>query len=619
MKKIALISDGWKRLITYAWVDGIMKRIRELDADIALYQYNCYGNWSKDALYNIGEYNIYNLPDLTEFDGIVLDCSNIIDEQQRENTIQRLRKSGVPVVTIDCEVEGFYYVGANNGVPIRELMHHLYKEHGCRSFVFAGGPADAFSNQGREQAYRECIEEFGLSIEENPVYSGDYDFETGVAYMKMYGEKGLKLPDAFVCANDNIASGLCAQAEKQGYRVPEDFRVTGFDNLDKALYFRPQITTAGLDRSLIGSTCVDILMDLWAGKPVPLHTFTPVSCIYGESCGCPNNRQVDYREYIKSMIVGGVAKDRDDVRLVELEAEMARHSRFEEIFQCVVDYFSTLQCDGLYIVVDKKLFDAGPETVFPSEGYDWQDLVVAGGFEAHECINISEVDMLYRHLEEGASQNAYMFTPIHFKQQAVGYLIMKNSRFLFDNPYYYDIHCTMVKALETRFRQNQLERTAEKLQELYNHDPLTGIYNRIAYTELIRPAFLRYSGEGVICALFFVDADDFKGINDTYGHEFGDKVLIEIAAVLKEECPAKGYACRYGGDEFLVFFPHATPAAASSYMERVKTRLEAEHISISMGVRLTHAGLDTTLDEYLSMADQSMYEQKQARKKSRAR
>ena len=63
MKKIILISDGWRRLVTYAWVAGIMREIRKRDLDIALYQYNSYGNWSKDALHNIGEYNIYNLPD----------------------------------------------------------------------------------------------------------------------------------------------------------------------------------------------------------------------------------------------------------------------------------------------------------------------------------------------------------------------------------------------------------------------------------------------------------------------------------------------------------------------------------------------------------------------------
>ena len=138
MKKIALISDGWKRLITYAWVDGIMTRIRELGEDISLYQYNCYGNWSKDQLNNIGEYNICNLPELSEFDGIVLDCSNIVDEEQRTRTIKKLRDSGVPVVSIEYDVEGFYYVGADNMEPITELIRHLYDVHGCRRVVFAG-------------------------------------------------------------------------------------------------------------------------------------------------------------------------------------------------------------------------------------------------------------------------------------------------------------------------------------------------------------------------------------------------------------------------------------------------------------------------------------------------
>ena len=98
MKKIALISDGWRRMITYAWVDGIIRRIRELDEDIALYQYNCYGNWSKDALHNTGEYNIYNLPDLSAFDGIILDGSNIVDVRSKRKdcrTPAELRGSGL--------------------------------------------------------------------------------------------------------------------------------------------------------------------------------------------------------------------------------------------------------------------------------------------------------------------------------------------------------------------------------------------------------------------------------------------------------------------------------------------------------------------------------------------
>ncbi len=63
MKRVALFSDGWKRLITYAWVDGMMKFISKCSEEICLYQYNCHGNWSRDGKHNHGEYNIYLLPD----------------------------------------------------------------------------------------------------------------------------------------------------------------------------------------------------------------------------------------------------------------------------------------------------------------------------------------------------------------------------------------------------------------------------------------------------------------------------------------------------------------------------------------------------------------------------
>ena len=306
MKKIALISDGWRRMITYAWVDGIIRRIRELDEDIALYQYNCYGNWSKDALHNTGEYNIYNLPDLSAFDGIILDGSNIVDVRQKEKIVERLQNCGVPVLSLDWYISGFYYVGADNRRPIRELMTHLYEVHGCRRFVFAGGPEDAFGNFERVAAYCECLKKYGMTLDDNPILCGDYDYETGVNYMREYVHSGSKLPDVFVCANDNIAAGICAEAEQWGYRVPDDFLVTGFDNLDKAAYFRPQITTVFQDREEIGKLCVDVLLRIWEGKPVEERNYIPVTCIYGESCGCPNNGMVNYREYIKEKIVATV-------------------------------------------------------------------------------------------------------------------------------------------------------------------------------------------------------------------------------------------------------------------------------------------------------------------------
>ena len=441
-----------------------------------------------------------------------------------------------------------------------------------------------------------------------------YDYNTGVRYMREFVEQKRKLPDVFVCVNDNIAAGICTEAEKNGYQVPRDFKVTGFDNLDKAAFFRPQITTVCLNREEIGSACVDILMRIWNGEEVPAKSYVKSECIYGESCGCPNSGRVDYREHIRAQIISETAKNADDTLLVELEAQMARQSDITGMFDCIMDYFQKLRCDGMYIVVDRNLFIGDAGTIFPTEGYNWGNLIVAAGVENHERIPIKDVNELNHHLEEKASQSAYMFTPIHFREQSVGYIILKNGHFLYDNPYYYDIHCTIVRMLENRFKQLQLERALGELQELYNHDPLTGAYNRIAYNEWIRPAFLDYSQQGIICALVFLDADNFKRLNDTFGHEYGDKVLQRIVAVLKEQCPEGGYVCRYGGDEFITFFPHATPANTNEYVQKVQELLGKERIEVSMGTKLTQPGDGESLDDYLALADERMYQQKRQRK-----
>jgi len=158
MKKIALLTDGWKRFLIYSWVDGIMGKARILGEDVCLYHYNCYGNWSHDVRYNQGEYNIFTLPDLSKFDGVVLDCNNITDEKQLNRLIELVKKSGVPVVSINFDSEGFYYVGINNRKPIAEIMEHLYQEHGCRSFLFAGGPKENYENSVRVETFLEYID-----------------------------------------------------------------------------------------------------------------------------------------------------------------------------------------------------------------------------------------------------------------------------------------------------------------------------------------------------------------------------------------------------------------------------------------------------------------------------
>jgi diguanylate cyclase (GGDEF)-like protein len=164
-------------------------------------------------------------------------------------------------------------------------------------------------------------------------------------------------------------------------------------------------------------------------------------------------------------------------------------------------------------------------------------------------------------------------------------------------------------------KRQQLERMYKELKMMYNRDPMTGLYNRNAYSEIIKPEFSKYCEEQVPCALIFYDVDYFKEINDSQGHEFGDRVLIRIAHVLERNCPEEGYVYRFGGDEFIVFFPNATSELAEAYIHSVKTDLDPYQISLSPGVVITDPLSRKKLDEYLMQADGQMYEAKRIRHK----
>lgn len=619
MKKVALFSDGWKRLITYAWVDGMMQYIANSDEEIALYQYNCHGNWSLDEKHNYGEYNIYTLPDLSEFDGIILDCTNIRVSSYLDQLITMIRLANKPTVSISQYIEDFFYTGIDNKKPIADMIEHLYHVHNCRRFIFAGGPKDNYENSLRTASYLESIERLGLFEDDNPVWYGDYDFSTGLRYFEDYIKgfhgRDIVFPDVFVCANDNIAAGICHQAQLFGYEIPKDFKVTGFDNLDKAAYFDPQITTVAHMRENIGNKAMKILSDVWAGKEVPQMHFMPSVCYFSESCGCPNSGLLDYRKYAKDQVIAGIDKLNREELLIKLESDIVKCADYDAVFEQIAEYFANLECDGFAFVVDKRMYEGADENCFVKDGYDFDNLIVAYMAEGIKRIEIREVSELFRFCDEKGAKTAYMFTPIHFREHAVGFSMLINAKFLYDNPYFYDLHNTITKTLENLYKKLLLEVANKKLMDIYNRDQLTGLYNRIAYSEMIEPEYRKHCDRGRKCAVSFIDADHFKQINDTYGHEKGDLILKRIAAVLLEKRPKEGYVYRYGGDEFIAFFPIDDDAQIETFRTEVIRELDKYDISVSIGFATTDPLSDMAFDEYLKLADNDMYRVKAAKKR----
>ena len=167
-------------------------------------------------------------------------------------------------------------------------------------------------------------------------------------------------------------------------------------------------------------------------------------------------------------------------------------------------------------------------------------------------------------------------------------------------------------------KKNELEESYKKhVEELSfraSHDELTGVYNRLGYDHMVQKVDLSE------CFFILFDSDDFKTINDTYGHEIGDKVLIKISSVLKNNFRADDYIFRIGGDEFVVIMsnvPESRKSMVAEKIERINRELaeEREGIpSISLSAGIVHGnGIDD--NELFGRADQAMYEAKRGGKK----
>lgn len=150
---------------------------------------------------------------------------------------------------------------------------------------------------------------------------------------------------------------------------------------------------------------------------------------------------------------------------------------------------------------------------------------------------------------------------------------------------------------------------AHKEQLIYEtmHDPLTDLYNRRAYDIFME------STQRVGSALLLIDIDKFKSINDSLGHDAGDRVLKTAAAVLKANFRSEDYICRIGGDEFAIIMLHAGPEIASLISDKIRVinrRLASSlngslPVSVSAGVAFGSDGLSAEV--FFKNADTALY------------
>jgi len=163
--------------------------------------------------------------------------------------------------------------------------------------------------------------------------------------------------------------------------------------------------------------------------------------------------------------------------------------------------------------------------------------------------------------------------------------------------------------------EERVNRRTQQLRELAARDPLTGLYNRRHFNDVLahRLAEARRYNSPLSCLM--LDLDNFKETNDTHGHQVGDELLILTALTISSQLRAADVAARYGGDEFVVLLPQTTPQRACTLTERiagkltegVRNQLPHVKLTLSIGISSLQDADSDDPDDLIRAADRALY------------
>lgn len=237
--------------------------------------------------YTSGENNIYNLPFLTDVDGIIMAANRFHDKNLKAEILSRLEKSKIPCIVVEENHDKIKGVFLDQKKSIYNLTEHMIMWHGYSNVLCLTGPEDNYEAQIRAEGFISAMEDNGLDWHGKIIY-GDFWRYASAELAEKIASGEMKCPEAVVCTNDIMAVALCQELQKRGLKIPRDVAITGYDGSVFTLITKPAITTICGGDSCLGRSAVKTLAEM-------MNIDNEIDCgnvhiRIGGSCGC-NNEQ----------------------------------------------------------------------------------------------------------------------------------------------------------------------------------------------------------------------------------------------------------------------------------------------------------------------------------------
>ena len=608
----------------------------------------CLEKESSLFIFNIGEVNFsyhpfdYQHKVVTQFcnkaniDGLIV-CSAVLDIHSEKAEFEAFLKTfdSVPIVSIGSKISGRPSILCDPKPGIQRIMEELVDRQKCKKICVLGRIPGSREARERTETIAAFLKKKGIRFDERFIIDGNFTYEGSLKPLEdYYEEKGTFDFDAVVSLNDDMAFAALDFCARHKIKVPEQVRVTGFDNVPRAEFSHPPLATVNQNLFEQGRSAVEALLDMLQKKRVPGEIFVKTAAILRESCAGSKSGSDDENSNIR---VGTEWLEKKNQFYILNDFLISGQTRLNlpkmrKYFKDNIERFDVTAAALCIYEQPFYLNDKAADTTLPDKAF------VLSSFDSSknyiQNINADPIEFNPREnmLPPGLldlSFGKYQTSILSKCENQYGYMVFRHGSC---EPLIYSMMAgNFARLVSEAWESTKAEKAAKVQQErtarlnlISKTDELTGLLNRRGFMELgqqtIDIAVVLNQGGMVI----FGDMDGLKNINDNFGHDAGDRAIKAEAEILKNNFRASDIVGRLGGDEFVIIAAGLGEPRLSVIRENIDAACKAWNIihnegfelSISFGCK-TFDSDSKSLEEILREADSLLYEEKRQKKNSR--
>lgn len=554
----------------------------------------------------------------------------------------------LPTVSIGGNIEGITSVIPDSSKGMYELVTHLIKKHKCRNFGLMNVEGLSEVAQERTEIFMRALKDNNLWIDKKNIMHAHFTYASAIEQLEAYEKKyGVPDFDAIVALNDEMAFGCIDYLTQHHISVPDQVIVTGYDDTERASLTVPSLTTVSQSIFMQGYTAAETLYAKLAGAELPPVQKISTKGICRQSCGCVpplessfvslavNGDPVERKRTARINSISEWAEKKNQIiSIVSYQNDTQLDMTLEQLRKRMTWDVRGFKISGAAVVLYKEAVETEEFEYFPlpSKAYVFMAYDDTVGMSMDPDGKYVEFNPNEQLLPPGiltdTAERKYVF-PIYHCSVQYGYMIFRPGDF---DSTLYTILCTSFSSViassytytKAQLERQKLTRNNSELLHISHTDEMTGLLNRRGYMQHGQQTIMMSLDMNQTGFVVFGDMDGLKKINDTWGHEAGDRAIKAEAKILQKTFRTTDVIGRIGGDEFGII----TVGLDKKSFTRIKSRLrkfckeynetsgEPFKLSISLGaVEFSHE--NDNLMVLLNEADSLLYVEKR-RKKAKA-